>query len=149
MMLNSPGCSKSTVVAVARKILAEMQALSSNKQDSILRDTVEAVKRFSWETVRAEYILMIPTLMLLLESLVPKPAERQQLICFVASLLLKSRHQRMSLVQRAVSIMFYGNGSSKQVRVSMAWFFISCMCHKYSCTTISNHSMYACLIKQH
>ena len=31
MMLTSPGCSKSTVVAVARKILAEMQALSSNK----------------------------------------------------------------------------------------------------------------------
>ena len=36
MMLTSPGCSKSTVVAVARKILAEMQALSSNKQDSML-----------------------------------------------------------------------------------------------------------------
>ena len=38
------------------------------------------------------------------------------LVLIVASQLLKSRHQWLGLVQQAVSIMLYGNSSSKQVR---------------------------------
>ena len=114
MMLTTTDCSKSTVVEFARKIRGEMQKLSSEAHDSILRDTLEAVKHFSWDTVMLEYAKMIPTLIMLLESLIPNPTARKPLVCFVASLLLKCRHQRMGLVQRAISIMLYGNGSSKQ-----------------------------------
>lgn len=114
-MLSSSQSLKSTVVGLSRKILVEMRELSGDSQDSILRDTVEAVKNFHWDTILLEYQKMVPTLMLLLESLVPKCRMRNPFICFVASLLIKSRHQRMGLVQRAVSVMLYGNGSSKQV----------------------------------
>ena len=57
----------------------------------------------------------VPTLMDLLSHIVKQPTEKKPLLCMVASQLLKSRHQRMGLVQRAVSIMMYGNGTSKQV----------------------------------
>ena len=113
-MLTTTDCSKSTVVEFARNIRGEMKKLSSEAHDSILRDTLEAVKHFSWDTVMLEYAKMIPTLIMLLESLIPNPTARKPLVCFVASLLLKCRHQRMGLVQRAISIMLYGNGSSKQ-----------------------------------
>lgn len=115
-MVNTPPSSTSTIVEMARKIRAEMKRLSSDVHDSILRDTVTAVKQFHWDTVMLEYEKMLPTLVMLLRNLIPKPMNKKPLICFVASLLLKSRHQRMGLVQRAVSIMLYGNGSSKQVR---------------------------------
>ena len=38
-------------------------------------------------------------------------------MCLIASQLLKSRHQRMSLVQQAMSVMLYGNASSKEVMI--------------------------------
>ncbi len=92
-----------------------MKAISSDAHDSILRDTIEAVKHFSWQTVWLELTQKIPTLMSLLSHLIPKPDEHKPLLCFLASPILKSRHQRMGLVQRAVSIMMYGNGTAKQV----------------------------------
>ena len=90
-----------------------MHKLSSDAHDSILRDTV---KQFSWDTVMLEYAKMFLTLIMLLESLIPNPTARKPFVCFVASLLLKCRHQRMGLVQLAISIMLYGIGSSKQAR---------------------------------
>lgn len=89
--------------------------MSSDSHDSILRDRLEAVKHFAWDTVYLEYCKMIPTLIMFLENFIPKPSSKRMLICFVASILLKCRHQRMSLVQRAISIMLYGNGSTKKV----------------------------------
>ncbi len=89
--------------------------MSSDAHDSILRDRIEAVKQFSWETVYLEYCKMIPTLIFFLESFIPNLKSKKIFICFVASLLLKCRHQRMGLVQRAISVMLYGNGSTKQV----------------------------------
>ncbi len=118
MMVASPDTLKSTVFQVSKKIREEMKQLSSDSHDSILKDTVEAVKQFHWDTVLLEYHKMVPTLMMLLQNLVPKPANKKPFICFLVSLLLKCRHQRMGLVQRAVSIMLYGNGSSKQVSLA-------------------------------
>ena len=88
--------------------------MSSDDHGSILRDTNEAVKRFSWETVILELQQNVPTLIKFLQLLVPRPLERKPLISFIASLLLKTRHQ-LCLVQRAVSVMLYGNGVGKQV----------------------------------
>lgn len=112
---NSPTLSKAMIAKIAIKIKHEMKDISSDSHDSILRDTVEAVKHFHWETVILELLKKMPTLMALLSHLIPKPTERKPMLCFLASQLLKARHQHMGLVQRAVSIMMYGNGTAKQV----------------------------------
>ena len=57
---------------------------------------------------------MIPILISIFKHLVPSPSQNKPLVALIASQLLKERHQRMGLVQR-VSVMLYGNGSSKQV----------------------------------
>ena len=97
------------------KIKGEMRQLSSDENDSILRDNVEAVKRFNWDIVLLEFQKKVPTLMRFLQLLIPQPSDRKPLLCFIASQILKARHQRLCLVQRAVSVMLYGNGASKQV----------------------------------
>ena len=107
--------SKSVISQIANKIKAEMKDISSEAHDSILRDSIEAVKHFHWETVMLELSHKIPTLMSLLSQLVQQPATQKPLLCFLASQLLKARHQHMGLVQRAVSVMMYRNGTAKQV----------------------------------
>ena len=108
--------SAKVLLEVTRKIKRELRAMSSDDHSSILRDTTEAVKHFSWETVMLELEHSAPTLIKFLQLLVPQPLNRKPLICFIASLILKARHQRLCLVQRAVSVMLYGNGVGKQVR---------------------------------
>ena len=115
-IINSPTTRNSVVKQLAAQIREEMKSISSDEHDSVLRDTIEAVKWFSWDTVMLEFIKMMPTLMSLLQQLVKQPSKKKPLLCLMASQLLKSRHQRMGLVQRAVSIMMYGNGTAKQVR---------------------------------
>ncbi len=100
---------------MATNIKGEMRTLSSDDNDSILRDTVEAVKNFSWETIMLELKKHTPTLMSLLSLVINKPSDRIPQMCFIASLILKCQHQRLCLVQRAVSVMLYGNGCAKQV----------------------------------
>ena len=46
----------------------------------------------------------LPTLITLLQFLIPNAADKKPFVCFVASLLLKCRHQRMSLIQRAIYV---------------------------------------------
>lgn len=118
-MVNSPTMCTSIIKKLATKIRAEMKSISSDANASVLKETVEAVKNFSWDTVILELLRKVPTLMSLLKQLVNKPAEKKPLLCLLASQLLKSRHQHMGLVQRAVSIMLYGNGSAKQVSINV------------------------------
>lgn len=92
-----------------------MKDISSKASDSILRDTNEMIKNFEWNKVARELMQRVPTLMNLLKQLVKRSAEKVPLLCLLASQLLKSCHQHMGLVQRAVSIMMYGNGAAKQV----------------------------------
>lgn len=100
---------------IARKVKQEMKNFSSDATASLLTDTYEALKCFSWETVHLEMRRSIPTLMSLLSAIVPCSDQKEPLLCMLAAQLLKSRHQRMSLVQRAVSLMLYGSGTRKQV----------------------------------
>ena len=105
------------VSEVAKKIKAEMKAISSQRHDSILLDTIESVKNFSWERVLLELQSMMPTLMHLLMKLVANPTKKKPLLCLLASQLLKQRHPKLGLVQRAMSVLLYGNGTNKQVRI--------------------------------
>ena len=98
------------------KICDEMKHLSSTATASILRDSTEAVKYFHWDTVLLELQQHVPTLMSLLSRLVGKSAGRSPLRCLLPSMILKSRHHQLSLVQRAISVMLYGNGTAKQAK---------------------------------
>lgn len=52
---------------IAKIIKEEMRGLASVEQDTILRDTIEAVKHFSWDTVFMELKEKVPTLIRLLK----------------------------------------------------------------------------------
>lgn len=114
-VMASTTTSTRVVTEVAQRIRAEMKAISSQRHDSILLDTVEAVKHFSWETILLELQHMMPTLMNLLNGIVICKANKKVLLCFLASQLLKQRYAKLDLVQRAISVCLYGNGTNKQV----------------------------------
>ena len=101
-----------------------MKEISSDSHDSILRDTVEAVKNISWETVRLELLEKMPTLMTLLAHITGKSSQNAPLLCLIGSMILKSQHQHMGLVQRAISVMMYGYGTSKQVNKQVTSIFL-------------------------
>ena len=113
-LVNSP-TAHSIITKLAIKIKGEMKAVCSRSHDSDLQDSLETVTHFDWETVRLEFQQKLPTLMSLLSQVTGQASKRSPLICLLASMILKSRHQRMGLIQRAVSVMLYGNGTAKQV----------------------------------
>ncbi len=51
---------------IARTIKQEMKTLASIEHDTILRDNIEVVKHFSWDTVFMELNEKVPTLIRLL-----------------------------------------------------------------------------------
>ena len=115
-MISSSGISNPVISEVAQKIKSEMNDLASVAHDSILRNYDSAVKNFQWETVSTELSEKMPTLMLLLTQLIPKPTKSKPLLCMLASMILKSRHHpHVGLVQRVMSVMLYGNSIAKQV----------------------------------
>ena len=103
------------VPRICTNIKTEMKTISTITHNSFLRNSVESIKQFSWEAVHEELLNHIPTLMAFLSGLIPKSAEQKPLQCTIASQLLKCRHPEMGLVQRAVSVMMYGNSVPKQV----------------------------------
>ena len=116
---------------------------STDHHYSILRDSYEAVKRFSWESIWLEYQAKVPTLLALLTGLLPK-AEKS-FIAFVVSLLLKRRYKHMSLVQRVISLVLYGNAAKKQVSgVTVA---LHGRLSPYRYTTACSHLWSACLLE--
>jgi len=69
----------------------------------------------------------LPNLMSLFKQIVPKPEEHRPFLSLIGPQLLKSRHQRLGLAQCAVSVMLYGNGTSKQVlacKVSISCLYV-------------------------
>lgn len=118
-LVNSPTTGQNIVSRLTFNIRDEMKAISSQSYNSLLRDSVEAIKNFWWETVWQEMLKKMPTLMLLLSQIVGQVEDRHPMLCLIASMIIKSRHQHMSLVQRVVSVMLYGNGTAKQVCVKL------------------------------
>ena len=62
----SPITSDKVLREIARTIMEEMKSLASMEHDTILRDNIEAVKQFSWDTVFMELNEKVPTLIRLL-----------------------------------------------------------------------------------
>lgn len=90
-----------------------MKKICKLDHNSILRDDIEGVKHFSWETIWLELERHVPTLLALIKKLLSRP--NKPLTCFIISQILKQRLPCMGLVQRAISVLLYGNGASKQV----------------------------------
>lgn len=116
-VMKSENMAPKLISEICQKIKFEMKDFSRSKSDSVLQDMYVALKQFSWETIFLEVTRGLPTLVHFLSEVVPRPKERIPLICMISCQLLKARHQHMSLVQRALSTMLYGNGTKKQVHV--------------------------------
>ena len=58
---------------------------------------------------------MVPTLVTLLQNLLPK-ADKMFIACLIC-LILQQRCKHMSLFQRIVSVLLYSHGTSKQVGI--------------------------------
>lgn len=97
----------------ARILMAEIKEMCRLDNKSLFRDTHSLLHNFSWEMVWAELEAKAPTLLRFYKYMLH--GAPKALICFAISLLLKWRSPGMGLVQRVISCVMYGNGSSKQV----------------------------------
>ena len=104
-----------TVIAVVKIIRKEIKHICSQSHDSILRDTHEGIKHFSWNTIWTELMAEAPTLMMLLSLIVRNPVKEKPLICLLASMILKYYNPKISLCQRAISVLLYGCATPKKV----------------------------------
>lgn len=118
-VVSSQSGSRSVITSLAKKMKEEINHLCSIKDETVLSGDLEAVKCFSWESIWLELEHRLPTLMTMLQSLVKYPGQNKPLLCLLASMLLKQRSPKLSLVQKAISVLFHGNGTSKQVSVSL------------------------------
>ena len=84
-----------------------MKEICSQTYNSILGDSNEAVKHFSWNCYR-KCLLYLTCLHAWLKI------QTSQII----SMILKEQLSHMCLVQRGMSVLMYGNGTNKQVRVT-------------------------------
>ena len=99
--------------SLTQQIRDEMPGLCSLLRPSILRDSQGAVKNFNWQALVSEFSSRIPTLVLVLKKVLPKANDK--FIAFIIAMILKKRCKDMFLVQKVVSVLLYGNGTSKQV----------------------------------
>ena len=102
------------ISALSKEVLSEMNCISSTNNVTLLRGTNEELKFFSWDALWQEMQIKLPILVSFLQQVMPK-ADKKFLV-FLVAMMLKRHSKHLSLVQRIVSVMFYGNGSHKQVR---------------------------------
>ena len=91
----------------------EMKKICSDEHSSILHGDAETIQTFSWSAVWDEVQQHVPTLVSLLTSIIP--AKNEMFLCTIISMVLKQRSQRMGLLQKVISALFYANGVHKQV----------------------------------
>lgn len=116
-IVQSKELQKPVLGALTRQVLTEMKSFSSSNNVTLLRDSDEALKQFSWESIWLEIQRKLPVLLSFLQQVLPKAETR--FMCFLICMMLKNHCKHLSLVQRAVSVLFYGNGCRKQVMLGM------------------------------
>lgn len=87
---------------------------------TILKGSESELKNFSWVKVSQELDSHLPTLSALLRGVLPKG--KRPIISMIMCMMLKQAYSKVSLAQRVVSVMLYGNSANKQVKK----FFDSC-----------------------
>ena len=106
--VNLQGAKPHIIAQVAKFIRAEMKNICSIAHNSILRGHHDQM-----DSILTEFEQNIPTLLLLLRHLMPKA--NGKFISFIVAVILKKRCKQMSLVQRVISVMLYGNATQKEV----------------------------------
>ena len=100
-------------------IQREMKTMISNSVSSVLQSQdSDVMKSFSWDIILAELTVHAPVLLHILYASTRTrraKANRNAVVCVCASILLKHRYQKMSLVQRILSVILYSGHTSKQV----------------------------------
>lgn len=102
---------------MANVIKREMKFICSDSHDSFIQDSIDGLKYFKWDRLFHELSQNMPICVSLLLSLIPgkDSGARVMLVCLIVCMLLEKRFPKMSLMQRAVSVLLYGNGCTKQV----------------------------------
>lgn len=112
-IIHSDNLKKPVISALSREVLNEMKCISSVNNATLLRGSNDELKHFSWEALWQEMQRKMPIFLSFLHQILPK-ADRK-FIVFLVAMMLKRHCKHLSLVQRIVSVMFYGNGCHKQV----------------------------------
>ena len=102
-----------TITSLALQMRKEMTEICSVKHNSMLRDSHRSIKNFCWESIYFEFNQKVPTLLSLLKGILPKSNDK--FLSFMIALLLKKKCKHMSLVQHVISVLLYGNATSKEV----------------------------------
>ena len=113
--MSSPRSANQVIAEIAIIIRKEMKQICSESRDSVIRDSQEGIKHFKWERVWTELVNHMPTLMKLLSAIFLNQKATQNICSLIACMILKKRLGKMSMVQKALSVLLYGNGCNKQV----------------------------------
>ena len=122
-LMSTKPVSHSITTSFARQIKCEIISFCSLERNAILRDDIETIKNFDWETVWLEIQNRVPTLFSILTKVIGSAENHKPLLCLIVSMILKHHSPKICLVQRAISVLLCGNGTSKTVRI-----FVPLMC---------------------
>ena len=109
-------------------MMKEIQELCCMETKSVLRDTDDGLRKFSWEAVWQEMALKASTVLHFYRQLFRGASK--PLICFAISMIIKWRSPKMCLIQRVISTLLYGNSVNKKVHHRSIYF--SCCYYTYA-----------------
>ncbi|XP_062521158.1 uncharacterized protein LOC134196093 [Corticium candelabrum] len=114
-MLQSRKGAGAAMSSLKNMIEREVKGLRKLNKSTMFLGGKESLTDFCWDNVWLELHRYAPTLMDVLSVLVLDPTDNKPMVCLVAAMVLKQRYKHFSIVQRAISLLLYGNGTSKQV----------------------------------
>lgn len=115
---------------LSKTVRKELAYICSIKHNSLLRDGYDKMKQFSWDILWSEFVQNIPTLVSLISAI--SPTSSVAVRCIIISIIVKQRHSKMALLQRMISMFFYGNSVHKQVCTQSILMFVVLNVHIYS-----------------
>lgn len=116
---SDPGTLPHLMKKLSRVLREEMKMMCSEKTVSVLRSkSYDVLKNFKWEDLLKEMSVHAPTLAHILQSCTGKSSKKSAVIGVCASILLKSRCSKMSLVQKRVMLILHAGHCGKQVNRS-------------------------------
>lgn len=98
---------------------AEMRELCSTRAQSVLLSCdTEALKMFTWQTIKSELVTHTPVLLSLLQSTGASKQKRSNfdaVVSLCVSILARNRNPRMCLAAKVLSLILYVGHRSKDV----------------------------------
>lgn len=104
---------------IGKIIRKEMKVTCSVKEDSIFKDkSLTAIDNFSWNSMVLDLKRTAPVMSSVLENCIDRGQNKKKVeiaMAVAASVLLHGHSERACLLQRAISLLFYGCHAPKQV----------------------------------